>query len=197
MLLHIRPRMFARYRNISLIDLVIDPFGMRLVGGIELATRRPYPNKWYKVACRKEGRKAVDGILINVPTPIDNFAYSARWAVEAAQCVTHRVEYSILDHDFDAASDSMMLWHACSEGLGGWSNRFPEAMRGIPPLATEPRMEVEPRDCDNRRTCEDVIESGWIISRREVFAMPTIERERITNSRLHRPLPALGSAFTI
>jgi hypothetical protein len=39
---------------------------------------------------------------------------------------THRVHYKLLDHEFDAASDNMILWHAsCAEQQRGWANRWP------------------------------------------------------------------------
>ena len=102
MLLHIRPRLYSPFRNVSLIDLDID-LGIHLVGGVDLATRRPYPNKHYTVACGKEGHMAIDGILIETLIPADEIHTTARWAIEAAFCVTHHVRYKLLDHDFDAA----------------------------------------------------------------------------------------------
>lgn len=83
MLLHFCPRLFSPFKNVAIIDLQIDPIGIRLAGGIHLATRRPFPNKHFAVACRKEGRKAMNGILIETSMPVEEMHYTARWAVEA------------------------------------------------------------------------------------------------------------------
>jgi hypothetical protein len=190
MLLHIRPRLYSPFRDVSLIDLEIEPFGMRLVGGEDLKTGRPYPNKCYAVACRKKGHKAFDGILIESEAFIKKFRCTARWAIEADSVVTHRVDYKILDRKFDAASDSMMFWHACCAELGGWSNRFPPGAERSIPLVSQPMMEVVPESADRRRASQDVVEGEWIVSRRECFAMPTIERGRILQSRLGDRIPS-------
>jgi hypothetical protein len=55
MLLHLSPRLLWPYKDASIVDLEINPLGLRLVGGVDLITRRPFPNKHYKVACRKRG----------------------------------------------------------------------------------------------------------------------------------------------
>ncbi len=197
MLLHIRPRLYSPFRNVSLIDLEIEPLGVALVGGRDLRTGRPYPNKHYAVACRKQGHKAIDGILIESEAFIEEFRYTARWAVEAELVVTHRVDYKVLDKEFDAASDSMILWHACCGELGGWSSRMPTQTERSVPVATEPVMEVVPRTVDRRRVSEDVVEAGRIVSRHECFAMPTIERERILQTRLGERIPSVQMAFRL
>src|SRR5579863_7814659 len=101
MLLHIRPRLFLRdKRRCELTELAVEPFGLHLRGGVELATRRPYPNKRFHVACRKEGQKAINGLLIETRDHVSEFSTVARWTVEAAPPVTHRVTYTIIDQDF-------------------------------------------------------------------------------------------------
>ena len=197
MLLHIRPRFFSSYRYVELIDLDIKPFGLHLEGGKDLATRRPYPNKRYAVACRKRGKKAIDGILLETGWPVNQFTYEARWAVEDTLPVSHRVEYKILDREFDAASDDMTLWYACSRELGGWSNRFPPASRRFPPLVLEPLMELIAEDVDARRNVTDSVECGMILARREVFAMPTIERDRLLQTKLNERIPTIEMAFPV
>lgn len=198
MLLHIRPRFFTRYQ-VALIDLEISPLGLHLRGGVDLATRRPYPNRWYAVACRKLGTKAMDGILIETGGRLDELDMTARWAVEASKAVTHRVHYKLLDHDFEAASDRTLFWHACGEELGGWTNRWPGGTRHPYPMMYEPRMEVDPALSGQQRMSRDIIDSrsGWIIAREESFSMPTIERERITEAKLQSRMPPLSAAFVL
>ncbi len=152
MLLHIRPRLFSPFRDVAIVDLQIND--LRLAGE-DVTARRPYPNKRYAVACRRQGQKAIDGILIETENPVDELQYTARWAVEATLVVTHQIHYKLLDHDFDAASEDMTLWYACSADLGGWSKRWPAEVEGIPPLYAEPMMEVVPREPDPRE------QKGW------------------------------------
>jgi hypothetical protein len=198
MLLHIRPRFFTRC-EVALIDLEISPLGLHLRGGVDLTTRRPYPNRWYAVACRKLGTKAIDGILIETGARLDELHMTARWAVEASKAVTHRVHYKLLDHDFEAASDCTKFWRACCAELGGWSDRCPDGTRHRSPTVFEPRMEVDPKLSSQQRTSRDIIDirSGWIIAREETFLMPTIERERITETKLHTRVPPLTAAFVV
>ncbi len=197
MLLHIRPQLLSPFRNVTLIDLDIEPLDIHLVGGRDLRTGRPYRNKYYAVACRKQGHKAMEGILIEAKAFVDEFHYTARWAIEAEFAVTHRVHYRVLDKEFDAASDSMILWHRCCEELGGWSSRFPQRAEKTVPMVTEPVMEVEPETVDPRRQSKDVVEAGWIVSRHECFAMPTIERERVLQTRLGQRIPPAEMVFRL
>jgi hypothetical protein len=198
MLWHIRPRLYSPFENVALIDLKIEPLGFFLIGGQDLVTRRPYPNKHYAVACRKQGQKAINGILIETLRPEAEIVVTARWAIEAEKAVTHEVHYTLLDRDFDAASDDMMLWYACGAELGGWSSRWPERFKGVAPVSVEPVMELLPRR-SRSRDAEDVLDGTgeWIVGRRETFAMPTLEPERITDSRLCDRMPRLASAFHI
>ena len=106
MLLHVRPRLFS-FLNVALATLDSDALGLHLTGK-ELDTRRPYPSKEYAVACRRQGRKAIDGILIETPQFIGRFDIKTQWAVEALLLVTHHVDYRVIDRDFLAASDDMM-----------------------------------------------------------------------------------------
>jgi hypothetical protein len=83
-LLHLCPRLLWPYKGAVIVDLKINPLGLRLVGGVDLITRRPFPNKNYKVACRKRGHnKAFNGILIETAAPLDEFETVARWSIPA------------------------------------------------------------------------------------------------------------------
>ena len=197
MLLHIRPRIFCPGIDAKLAEFRIEPFGLILRGGAELATGRPYPNKGYKVGRRRLGRKFVDGILIQTREWFDDLLCTAKWAIDASYVATHKVFYRVLDEDFDAASDSMALWHATSEPLGGWSNRWPKWAEGLVPASTEPKMEVVPGK-DGPQDDDVLNERGLIVERQEVFAMPTIEPARITDCRMSDiPLPPIDAAFQL
>jgi hypothetical protein len=200
MLWHIRPRLFSPFKHVTLIDLKIDPLGLFLIGGKDLVARRPYPNRHYAVACRKDGRKAIDGILIETEKPDSELLVTARWAIEAELSVTHEVRYALLDRDFDAASDHMTLWRACVWDLKQqpWSSRWPDRLKGVPPVRAEPVMDVLPgrvRSSEPEDLLDDTGE--WIMRRRERFAMPTLERERIVTCWPNDRMPPLSSAFRI
>ncbi len=204
MLLHIVPKFFGAFEDVGIVDIRVEPLGLCLRGGVELATRRPYPNKRYAVACRRSGRKAVNGILLAMDFPISDLFYVARWAVEAEKVVTHRIRYRLLDQEFDAASESMMLWNACSEYLGGWSSRWPDPPGWKTPAFSEPRMEVELLNADDQRQArrqsrlDDVRDSsGWIVERQEEFHMPTLERGRFTSRLAGDRMPRVEDAFRV
>jgi hypothetical protein len=193
MLLHIRPRFYSYFKNVSLIDLEIEPFGLRLIGGEDLATRRPYPNKWYAVACRKTGSAAIDGILIECPKFIDEFKWKARWAVEAEFAVVHHVTCRVIDQEFDAVSDDAVLWYGT---MSGWSDRRP--VKDDIPLVIQPVMELDPDRVDTRRSATDYVEDGQIVSRYQQMHMPTIEPGRILErSWPERRAPKLEMAFRL
>lgn len=129
--------------------------------------------------------------------------YTASWAIQAAFVAIHEVHYTLLDSDFDAASDNMVLWYGCGPEFGNWSNRWPTWAKDLAPVHAEPKMEVVPAgtaDAANKLLsyAEDVRDEqlGWIIRRRQTFAMPTLERERILNTTLtERRQPLLSSTF--
>jgi hypothetical protein len=173
--------------------------------GKELDTRRPYPNKEYAVACRRQGRKAIDGILIETAKFIGRFDIKTQWAVEALLLVTHCVDYRVIDRDFPAASDDMMLWEKFSiwdldqqKEIAITSSRMPERPRPGGTMRLAPLMELVPPLL--KPSCDDSTDDlGLILARRERFEMPTIEPERLADPRLS-PFridrkPPLNSAF--
>ena len=200
MLLHIRPRLFSSFfRQVTVVDLRIAEFDLHLVGGIDLVTRHPYPNRGYFVVCRREGRnKRIDGIFIEMAGWIEAFRCVTRWAFESAWVVEHTVHYKLLDRDFDAASDDMTLWNGYHLEDGGWPDRRPAwALRAVP-CRSEPVMHVLPEDRDHiGETDDEEDEAGWIVRRRQRFAMPTIERERLLAPELGSRRPGLASAFRL
>lgn len=125
-----------------------------------MRTGRPYPNKHYAVGCRKHGRKALDGILIEAGQFVSELSCTARWVIEAELCVTHYVDYKVPDREFDSARDDMLLWHAWSGEMGGWSNRFPPGAERRGPIYTEPTTEVVPRDVPGQRANDDTFDHG-------------------------------------
>lgn len=177
MVIHLRPRIFTGPWHVSLVDLQITPFSLTLSGGVDLMTGHPYPNKGWQVICRKKGKKAMDGILLDVTGEIDSFNYTVRWTVHG-EPATHCVHCSILDHAFNAASDSAVFW--CPTFDGTWSDRWPKEIARDGTMYIEPSMEVKSR-IERKLPTHDVvnIDTGWISERTQHFSMPTIEEERL------------------
>ncbi len=90
MLIHLRPMVLYERREAELIDLVVEPFALFLSGRTDLATRRPYSKDRFQVRCRRRGRRAINGFLIETPEPVAEFSTTARWAVTADYVATHR-----------------------------------------------------------------------------------------------------------
>ena len=88
MILHLIPKLFCPWQDVALLDLQIKSLGLHLKGGIDLVTRRPYPNKRVAVACRKQGQKAIEGILIDTKVAIDVAECVTRWTIGGAGIVT-------------------------------------------------------------------------------------------------------------
>lgn len=194
MLIHITPRLFLPCGNFAqLIDLTVDELGLVLGEGKDLATRRPYPNKKYLVGCRKIGRKAVAGCLIETEQPVRSYTTITRWALNAEDILTHRVHHIVLDDEFDAVTDNMLLWH----GTSNWSSRWPECAAGLIPANAQPRMDAEP-NMRRQGDFEDVIShNGLIVYRDETFRVPTIERGRLDGDECTGmyQLPSIAAAF--
>jgi hypothetical protein len=200
MLIHITPRFVTCEQsgpNIELVDLRIDELGLFLRGGKEITTRRPYPNKHFNVACRNIGRKAVDGILIETDKPLAELTLEMRWAAQADSLMKHRVRYVVIDRDFDAVSDNMLLW--TSDGT--WPSRWPEVHKGAIPMNVQPHMKASP-SANRAGMVEDRLVAGRIVERSETFPVPTLERERLLSPDYAfawpgaRP-PSIDTAFRI
>lgn len=199
MLLHLVPRFYAdrvTEPDCALIDVQSPELGLTLRGGIELMARRPFPNKNYLVACRKEGRKAVNGLFVETSGRLREFTVTTRWAAGADTVVTHRVLYVVLDDEFGAVTEDMSLWYAIWSAEGGFASRWPASARGWSPAGAQPCMELDGRDREGHYTdrCDA---TGRIIERSEVFQLHTVEPERLTQP--HRPplvrIPAIETAF--
>ena len=198
MLIHIRPIVSYGRKQVVLIDPAVEPFG-HLSGKADLASRRPHRNPEYTVACRRRGRRAIDGILIEAPDPVSEFTTVARWAVMADFVATHRITFSILDQDFGAVSDDPRLWKEAPEDQGGLPSRWPTWAKDFEPQHIQAVLDT---DLFNLRepSCEGRFNrKGRLAERRETLAIPTIERGRVLHPSLagEKRMPALESAFIV
>lgn len=202
MLLHIIPRLYVAEPDApqcDLIDFHCPDFGLKLRNGIELVARRPYPNKRYQVACRKVGQKAINGFLIETPERVREFTTLTRWAVGGDRVVNHQVQYFVLDDELDAITDCMVLWHAMSPSLGGFSRRWPAVAEEWTPAAAQPRMELVSRDRAGHYA-DRLDAAGRIVERAEAFQVHTVERERVlykSKSDLYDRNPTAEMAFRV
>ena len=201
MLIHITPRFYIpRYipmpiSECRLLSLRIEQLGIELKGA-DLVSRRPYPNKRYWVASRHIGRKSLIGILLQTPGHVPSFTVIARWAVNEEHIVAHEVEYRIADADFNAASDNMILWNELQLVEGSFASRTTTMQS---PLLAQPRMEIFadlPEGETRRTSVEDTVSADrFIVLRREVFTMPTIEPERLFCTEINKRMPSIESAI--
>lgn len=202
MLLHIIPRLYVAEPDApqcDLIDFHCPDLGLKLRSGIELVARRPYPNKRYQVACRKVGQKAMQGILIETAGRVREFTTLTRWAVGGDRVVNHQVQYFVIDDDFDAVTDSMVLWSGMSPSLGGWSRRWPSVAENWTPAAAQPRMELVSRERSGHYA-DRLDAAGRVVERSEVYQVPTVERERVlfrSKSDIYDRIPTADMAFRV
>lgn len=197
MLIHITPVLYLPGRAVELVDVIVQPLGLHLRGGIELLTGRPYPNKHFAVGCRSTRRKkAYFGILIDAPQAITRFQYNARWAAGADLLIHHRINYNVSDHDFDLATDFHVLWNSFSHERGVWSRRFPADAPDMLDDRLTTTLKVIPQG--PVRDTDVLNDEGLIVGRTQDFAIPTVERERylmVRSERDYERLPPLDSAF--
>ncbi|MEZ8930339.1 MULTISPECIES: DUF6012 family protein [unclassified Vibrio] len=206
MLLHLVPKIMNRYSNVELelIDVQIPELNVTLTEGKDLVVRKPFPNKSYHVACRKVGRKAMHGLYLEVDKQLTNFsvithwkAKCANWADEQEKTLTHRVNYTVADTDFDAISDD----HTLQYGQFGFESRWLTDFRINPPVKTQPRMDVlicEYHKRGENISIEDEYQDVVMVNRVEEITLPTVEKERLIKSAAHNDrLPTLEQRFIV
>lgn len=181
MLIHITPTFLTCERSgprCELVDLRIEELGIYLRGGVDLATRRPFPNKNYLVGCRKKGRRADAGILIETNRQVRSYTVVSRWAVAAVTLLSHRVRYEVLDTEFGAMTDRMMLWGRLPREGGEWPSCWPTVHANASPATGQPRMELVVVG-DRKGQIEDRVVNGLLMERNEIFPLPSIHPDRL------------------
>lgn len=196
MLIHIAPRIFLTGKwpypsPVSLERISIFPFGIVLKGGEDVTCRRPYPNKRYSVACRKTGRKAINGILIRTAEPVSSYAVQTFWNISDAPLPIHQVTYNVTDNEFDAVTDSSCLWGRFESDSVCYEPRTISRLSQGAPVAIEPYLKVNAPQKPSAA-------HGEAEHRHHHFRQPTIEPGRLTASvfeseRFHPP----GDAFEV
>lgn len=200
MLLHLSPTFRAceiSGPNVDILDITIPEFGLKLKGGRELTARRPHADRNYLVACRKIGRKAVNGILLNTGERVVlKFTVRARWAVDAEFVVSHEISYIVTDCDFSAATDDMLMWSAHPPAFGNWPDRMPAYARNSSPMSGKVLMLLTEEN-EHDRQVVDRRERGLIVERKQEFRLPTIEPARLINCRIRDTYPCLEQSIVV
>ncbi|MDI9766913.1 DUF6012 family protein [Pantoea dispersa] len=197
MLIHLTPSFFLNYSDVSvnLIDVEIPEVGLHLQNEKDITIRFPAPNKRLHYVCRKKGRKAVYGILLNTDKTVTDITVITRWAVQG-EVSTHRVHMHIVGAD-DAATDVIHLWSGVFNTP--FRDKAPDLTKNWNPASCQPRLSVCAGDRPSER--EPAIwrladAAGIIRQQTEYFTATTVEPERLlTPTRSNDRLPALVDAF--
>ncbi|MGN2498867.1 DUF6012 family protein [Serratia nevei] len=182
MLLHLSPRFYLCYNDVQvdILDVFIPELNLTLKSGKDITLKTPFKNKRYKVVCRKKGQKAINGIFIETDKRLDNFTVITRWAVDG-DISTHKVHFHVMDSEYDAITDYIMLWNGFYNTP--YRARNENKSSDWIPAKDQPRMLTYSSDTDSKR--DDSIfnvhdEHGVVRSRTEYIEVPTVERERLT-----------------
>lgn len=181
MLIHLIPKLFFKYsNNVSILSLEIPELNISLTGD-DLVSRKPFPNKCYHVACKRKGKKAIKGILIESEEHLEEFHVETKWLIEGEGEISHIVHYNIMDNDFSLVSDDFTLMYASSGVLGDFESRWNSIENNFPPCHGQPFMEyVDSVKADKSNVVDSLTFPNTIIHREEFISIPTIEMERFT-----------------
>lgn len=205
---HFSPRLYSRYEVVAeLFSFSSQELGLNLMGGKDLLAARPFRNQGYLVPHPANSEKPTNGFLVKLNRRVKTFSTTTTWMVrqpgepaDDARIVSHILDYEILDEEFDAISDAMILWYARSGTQ--YKDRFPKNMpTGWSPSNAQPCLELTPM---SRKSEVNMNVAGHgeraTIEQREAVRMHTIELSRITDgwpgSEVEDIMPPLETIFT-
>jgi len=194
-LIHLTPQFIVSQgvKGLDLVDVACAELDLALQNGVELTVRRPWPNKDYRVVCRKQGQKAILGFLIECESIPDTFTVVTRWSLHHDRILTHTVRYTLSDRDHDFVSDLMSLWSSTGDNV--YPSRWPDIPEYGFPAETQPRMHLDP-DEERKGIYRDLRDKdGRMRGREETVYVPTLERGRLKHYFRADRLPDLASAF--
>ncbi len=201
MIYHIVPKIYNRYTDvdIQLVDIEVPEIGLKLQNNLDVITRKPMPNKCYYVACKKKGRKAINGIFIEHER-LPKYTVITRWAINAETLLEHVVHYSLLDDDYTCVSSDPTKWYASTQFPSRWPDKYIDNV----PCNLHPRMDVATKSDQAPAREGDVTDnynqSGILIRREEFYSVPTIEPDRLFGDypRVDEGrLPSLQDSFSV
>lgn len=184
MLIHLTPRYYLKYSDVKvdIIDVEIPELKVHLQANVDIVLRTPFPNKNYKVVCRKKGRKAINGIFVETDKQIQFFTVITRWAVNG-EISRHQTHYHITDNDFDAVTEEDMLWS------GFFNTPYRTRCKEIEEKGVSVKRQaamvtltgdLNSNDDDSNWTYNSVDSDGIVRYRAEFITLPTVEPERLT-----------------
>lgn len=200
MLIHLTPRYYLKYSDVQvdILDVTIPELNLVLKQGSDITIRTPFTNKNYKVACRKKGSKAINGIFVETDQYLRNFTVISRWAVNGA-ISRHTIHYHLGDNEFDATTEEDLLWNGFFNTP--YRARCKELALGGIPVKRQASMITLSGDCnsnedDNYWVYNESDGEGIIRVRTEYITLPTVERERLTTPFFgNKRLPVYKDAF--
>ncbi|PUA41494.1 quorum threshold expression element, QteE [Pseudomonas protegens] len=200
MLIHICPRLSVPAGPnfpCTLVDIRIKEFNLLLVGGHDVVARQPFPNKRYHVACRRQGQQAVNGLLVYVDGHVPFFTVVTRWSIGSEVLLRHQVDYVVLDDEFEAVTDYVMLWADLTQlcaGMETWTSRVPDFF-SKPLGLSSPVMMFDEQSLVGQRVPGQALQLEYC----ETFRMPTVEPGRLIprDNDFHRRMPSVEHAFQV
>lgn len=200
MLIHLTPRYYAKYSDVQVdvIDVEVPELKLLLKANVDIIIRTPFPNKNYKVACRKKGRKAINGIFIEAEGMLQNFTVITRWAVNG-EISRHETYYHITDDEFDAVTEEDLLWNGFNNTpYRVRSKEIEEATALIKRQSSMVTLnsDLNSNEGDSNWTYNETDNDGIVRYRAEFIKLPTVERERLIVPFFgNKGLPAYEDAF--
>lgn len=169
MIFHLVPRVYNPYSNITDVEMKsisIPDYNINICEK-ELNQGRPMPNKNYVIGMLKDGRKAMEGLLISLPDqgPL-KFNVEILWKMKVNGedvYLTHEITNHIkgdVSKDKDLISQEAVLWYGYKDYKVVW----PEQHSNQSPMQIYPTLHLEKNGLRNHTD--------------EIY-MPVIERGRL------------------
>ncbi len=195
MLLHTVPILLSQVRlgtGRGLLDVRVPEIGLTLVGGRDVTTRTPYPNKsWLLVGAK--GNPPTDGLLIDVGAA-RRMTVITRWGIDGERVITHEVHIEAVGEPRDVIAANSALWSMYGDDGWTWSPVSRPWMKPVGTIGLDALMREEAGsgpDCV--REVEEEMRGGRLSVRRERLEVPSVERERyewIANVGRTRRMPS-------
>jgi hypothetical protein len=199
MFIHLIPKLFFKYANhVSILSLEVPELSIYLTND-DLVSRKPFPNKCYHVACKRKGKKAIKGILLESDKHLSHFQVKTKWLIDNEEEITHVVNYNVIDDEFSLVSDDFTLMYASSGVLGDFDSRWNSIENNFPPCQGQPFMEyVDVVKKDKQNVLDTIAFPNQVVHREEFISIPTIEMERFTKrGEYEGRFPEIPDKFSI
>ncbi|ENV52085.1 hypothetical protein L292_2095 [Acinetobacter junii CIP 107470 = MTCC 11364] len=167
MLFHLVPKIynpFSNIDNIQLLSISIPELNIDISENF-LSLGKPYPNKNYYVGMLKNGRKATNGILIDLQSlELKSFTVYVKWILKIDEQQVE-LEHKIINHiEGDEIngliSHNAILWY----GHKNFDINWPSPHMGQAPIEFQPALNLE---------------KGGITHQVNEITLPILEVERL------------------